>query len=70
VYLQDRVEALNPREFEVLELIAQGLSSRGIGERLFIALSTVKGHNQNIYGKLEVNRRTEAVVRARELGLL
>ena len=39
-------------------------------ERLFLALSTVKGHNRNIFGKLQVQRRTEAVARARELGLL
>ncbi len=64
------VEPLSPRELEVLELIAQGLSNREIGERLFLALSTVKGHNQNIYGKLQVKRRTEATARARELGLL
>ncbi len=67
---QPLIEPLTPRELEVLQLIAEGLSNREIGERLFIALSTVKGHNQSIYGKLEVHRRTEAVARARELGLL
>ena len=41
-----------------------------ISERLFLALNTVKGHNRNIFGKLQVQRRTEAVARARELGLL
>ncbi len=66
----EMVEALSERELEVLRLVAQGLSNREIGERLFIALSTVKTHNRNIYGKLQVNRRTEAVARARELGLL
>ncbi len=64
------VEPLSPRELEVLQLIAQGLSNREISERLFLALSTVKGHNRNIFGKLQVQRRTEAVARARELGLL
>jgi LuxR family maltose regulon positive regulatory protein len=64
------VEPLTERELEVLRLIAQGLSNREIGERLFLALSTVKGHNQIIFGKLQVQRRTEAVARARELGLL
>ena len=64
------VEPLSERELEVLQLIAQGLSNRDIGERLFLALSTVKGYNQKIFGKLEVKRRTEAVARARELGLL
>jgi LuxR family maltose regulon positive regulatory protein len=64
------VEPLSERELEVLHLIAQGLSNRAIGERLFLALSTVKGHNRNIFGKLQVQRRTEAVARARALGLL
>jgi LuxR family maltose regulon positive regulatory protein len=64
------VEPLSERELEVLQLIADGLSNREISERLFLALSTVKGHNRNIYGKLGVHRRTEAVARARELGLL
>jgi LuxR family maltose regulon positive regulatory protein len=64
------VEPLSRRELEVLRLIAQGLSNRAIGERLFLALVTVKGHNQRIFGKLQVKNRTEAVARARELGLL
>ncbi|MDQ5854235.1 MAG: LuxR C-terminal-related transcriptional regulator, partial [Chloroflexota bacterium] len=63
-------ESLSPREREVLQLMAQGLSNREISERLFLALSTVKGHNQTIFGKLQVQRRTEAVARARELGLV
>jgi LuxR family maltose regulon positive regulatory protein len=67
---QPLVEPLSERELEVLQLIAQGLSNREISERLFLALSTVKGHNRNIYAKLQVQRRTEAVARARELGLL
>ncbi|MEZ4865543.1 MAG: LuxR C-terminal-related transcriptional regulator [Caldilineaceae bacterium] len=68
--VQDLIEPLSERELEVLHLIAQGLSNREISERLFIALSTVKGHNRVIFGKLQVNRRTEAVARARELGLV
>lgn len=64
------VEPLSDRELEILGLIAQGLSNRQISERLFLALSTVKGHNQNIFGKLGVRRRTEAVARAQALGLL
>ncbi|HKQ08075.1 MAG TPA: LuxR C-terminal-related transcriptional regulator [Blastocatellia bacterium] len=63
-------EPLSRRELEVLRLIAQGLSNQEIGERLFLALITVKGHNQRIFSKLEVRNRTEAVARARELGLL
>jgi LuxR family maltose regulon positive regulatory protein len=64
------IEPLSERELEVLQLIAQGLSNRAISERLFLALSTVKGHNRVIFGKLQVQRRTEAVARAQELGLL
>jgi LuxR family transcriptional regulator, maltose regulon positive regulatory protein len=64
------VEPLSERELEVLQLIAQGLSNREISERLFLALSTVKGHNQKIFDKLQVVSRTEAITRARELGLL
>jgi LuxR family transcriptional regulator, maltose regulon positive regulatory protein len=64
------VEPLSERELEVLRLIAQGLSNREISERLFRALSTIKGHNRMIFDKLQVKSRTEAVARARELGLL
>jgi len=64
------IELLSQRELEVLRLIAQGLSNDEISQRLFLALDTVKGHNRRIYTKLQVQRRTEAVIRARELGLL
>ena len=64
------VEQLSQRELEVLQLIAQGLSNQEISARLFLALDTVKGHNRRIFDKLQVQRRTEAVARARELGLL
>ncbi len=67
---QTLIEPLSQRELEVLQLIAQGLSNREISQQLFLALDTVKGHNQKIFGKLQVQRRTEAVARARELGLL
>lgn len=63
-------EPLSQRELEILRLIASGLSNREIGERLFLALDTVKGHNRNIFSKLGAQRRTEAVARARERGLL
>ena len=63
-------EPLSDRELEVLQLVAQGLSNREISEQLFLALDTVKGHNRRIFGKLQVQRRTEAVARARELGLV
>ena len=67
---QPLIEPLSQRELEVLQLLGQGLSNREISERLYLALSTVKGHNRNIYAKLQVQRRTQAVARARELGLL
>jgi len=69
-FAQSLLDPLSPRELEVLQLIAQGLSNREISKRLFLELSTVKGHNQKIFAKLDVQRRTEAVARARELGLL
>jgi LuxR family maltose regulon positive regulatory protein len=67
---QPLLEPLSPRELEVLRLVAAGLSNQEISERLFLALGTVKGHNLKIFGKLGVQRRTEAIARARELGLL
>jgi LuxR family maltose regulon positive regulatory protein len=67
---QPLIEPLSQRELEVLQLIAQGLSNQQISERLFLALDTVKGHSRKIFGKLQVQRRTQAVARARELGLL
>jgi len=67
---QHLIEPLSQREQEILHLISQGLSNREIGERLSLALDTVKGHNHRIFGKLQVHRRTEAVARARKLGLL
>jgi LuxR family maltose regulon positive regulatory protein len=67
---QPLVEPLSQRELEVLHLIAQGRSNREICQRLFLALSTVKGHNRLIFDKLQVQSRTEAVARGRELGLV
>lgn len=67
---QPLIEPLSQRELEILRLIAEGLSNEEIGERLYLALSTVKGHNRVIFDKLHVQRRTEAVARARELGLI
>ena len=64
------IEPLSPRELEILQLIAQGLSNPEIGKRLFLALDTIKGHNRRIFDKLQVQRRTEAVARAHELGLI
>ncbi len=67
---QPLISPLSERELEILQLIAQGLSNREIGDRLFLALSTVKGHIRVTFDKLQVQRRTEAIARARELGLL
>lgn len=64
------IEPLSERELEVLHLIAQGLSNQEITQKLVVALSTVKGHNLRIFAKLQAKSRTEAVARARELGLL
>jgi LuxR family maltose regulon positive regulatory protein len=64
------VEPLSAREIEVLELIEQGLTNQEIASRLHLSLSTVKGHTSSIYGKLTVHNRTQAVARARELGIL
>jgi LuxR family maltose regulon positive regulatory protein len=63
-------DPLTGREMEVLRLIADGLSNREIADRLYLALDTVKGHNRRIFAKLGVQRRTEALSRARKLGLL
>ena len=63
-------EPLSERELEVLQLIAAGLTNPEISSRLFLALNTVKAHTRNIYGKLNVHSRTQAIVRAQELGLL
>jgi LuxR family maltose regulon positive regulatory protein len=64
------VEPLTERELEVLRLVAGGLTNREIAAELVVAVSTVKSHVNHIYGKLEVKNRTQASVRARELGLL
>jgi LuxR family maltose regulon positive regulatory protein len=66
----DIVEPLSERELEVLELVAQGLTNREISSRLFLSLNTVKAHTRNIYGKLGAHNRTQAVARARALGIL
>ena len=58
------------RELEVLELVAHGLSNREIGETLFVSENTVKTHCSRAFDKLGARRRTEAVQRSKELGLL
>jgi LuxR family maltose regulon positive regulatory protein len=64
------VEPLSERELEVLRHIAAGQSNKKVMEELFLSLSTVKTHIRNIYSKLNVHSRTEAVIKARELNLL
>jgi len=64
------VEPLSERELDVLRLVAEGLSNREVGQRLFLSLHTVKWHTGNIYGKLGVKNRTQAVAKARALGVL
>jgi LuxR family maltose regulon positive regulatory protein len=63
-------EPLSERELEILRLIAAGKTNQEIAEKLIIAVSTVKTHINNLYGKLGTNRRTEAIMIAREKGLL
>jgi LuxR family maltose regulon positive regulatory protein len=64
------IEPLTDREMQVLGCLSEGLSNAEIAQRLFISLPTVKSHTRNIYGKLGVHNRKEAVFRARELGIL
>jgi LuxR family maltose regulon positive regulatory protein len=64
------VEPLSEREMDVMKLLLQGCTDKKIAETLVIARETVHKHLKNIYGKLDVHSRAEAIVRARELGLL
>lgn len=61
---------ITQREHEILGLIAEGLSNREIGERLFVSENTVKTHSSRLFDKLGVNRRVQAVLKGRELGLI
>ena len=69
---QARLEALGitPRELEILELIAQGLSNREIAERVFVSENTVKTHSSRVFDKLGARRRTQAVQLGKELRLI
>ncbi len=64
------VEPLSEREIEVLQLIAEGLTNQEAANRLYLSLHTVKAHARNIYGKLGVKNRTQAVAKARAWGIL
>lgn len=68
--VRQRDLGITARELEVLGLIAAGLSTREIAERLFVSENTVKTHSSRLFGKLDARRRTEAVRRGKELGLI
>jgi NarL family two-component system response regulator LiaR len=61
---------ISNRELEVLQLMAEGLSNHEIGERLFVSLNTIKTHSSNLFIKMEVERRTQAVEKAKRLSLI
>lgn len=64
------IDPLTERELEILQLLAEGLSNQEIADNLIISLGTVKAHSSNIYRKLDVSNRAQAIVRAQELRLL
>ena len=61
---------ISSRELEVLQLMAKGFSNQQIAERLFVSLNTIKTHSSNLFLKMEVERRTQAVEKAKRLGLI
>jgi ATP/maltotriose-dependent transcriptional regulator MalT len=61
---------ITPRELEILGLIAKGLSNREIAEKLFVSENTVKTHSSRLFDKLSAKRRTQAVLMAKEMGLI
>jgi len=61
---------LSKRELEILNLMAQGHSNEEIAAKIFVSLSTVKTHNQNLFAKLDVKRRTQAIEKAKRLNLI
>jgi LuxR family maltose regulon positive regulatory protein len=70
VNTQDLVEPLSEREIEVLRLMAEGYKYKEIAERLVVSINTVRHHIRNVYSKLDVNNRAQAIGRAKELNLL
>lgn len=68
--VQPLIEPLTDRELEVLRYLATGLSNQALADKLFVSLAAIKWHARNIYSKLNVENRTQAVTRARELGIL
>ena len=67
---QQRQLGITKRELEILELIAQGLSNREIGDKLFVSENTVKTHSSRLFDKLSAKRRTQAVQIGKEIGLI
>jgi LuxR family maltose regulon positive regulatory protein len=63
-------EPLSERELEVLRLLAAGYKYKEVAERLVISMNTVRSHTKNVYSKLNVNNRTQAITRAKELNML
>lgn len=61
---------ISKREYEVLELMARGLSNQEIADKLFVSLNTIKTHSSNLFLKLEAKRRTQAIQKAKELDLI
>ena len=61
---------ISKRELEVLVLMAEGLSNQQIAERLFISLNTIKTHSSNVFVKLDAQRRTQAIEKARRLNII
>ena len=64
------LDSLTEREHEILLLLSQGLTNKDIATRLYLSSGTIKAHNHNIFMKLGVSSRTQALLRAQELGLL
>jgi ATP/maltotriose-dependent transcriptional regulator MalT len=64
------VDTLTDREMEVLKMMSKGMSNKEIAEGLEMTVNTVKTHIKNIYGKLQVNRRVQAVAKSKKLGIL
>lgn len=61
---------ISKREYEVLELIAKGHTNQEVADKLFVSPNTIKTHLANLFAKLDVNRRTQAIQRAKELNIL
>jgi NarL family two-component system response regulator LiaR len=61
---------MSKRELEVLQLMAEGLSNQEIAKRLFVSLNTIKTHSSKIFEKMDVQRRTQAIEKAKRLGLI